>query len=220
MKNFLGNQELLDALNQRYAVKKFEKRDTDTKDLEATVKSILQLSPSSFWLQAYKFVIIKDPDIRQKLKKYSWDQPCVTDADLLVVFCVPTDFGVEYIEKSARHMQSIRSTDEDKTQSRIDLMNNKIIETGEELWITNYTHWLTKQVYLSLGNLLTSLAVLGIDSCPLEWILPAKYNEILWLSQKNLSAQVAVAIWKRDITDLYQHEKKVRYDQDDLFIEM
>jgi hypothetical protein len=48
MKAFLKNEELIDALNTRYAVKKFEKRDIDTSELEDIVKSILQLSPASF----------------------------------------------------------------------------------------------------------------------------------------------------------------------------
>ena len=69
MKSFLKTNELIEALNNRYAVKKFEKRnlyETEKSELEDTVKSILQLTPTSFWLQAYK---CKKHRIKRTIKK-------------------------------------------------------------------------------------------------------------------------------------------------------
>jgi len=117
-------------------------------------------------------------------------------------------------------MQEVRNMDDEKKLWVENFMINKIIETGEELWITNYEEWLAKQAYIGLWNLMTSLAVLWIDSCPMEWLNPAEYNKILKLDEKNLSAKVAIAIGKRHDEDKYQHEKKSRFDLEDLFIEM
>lgn len=72
MKKYLDSQNLIDALNQRYAVKQFEKRDIDTAQLEKTVKEILQLTPTSFGLQAYKFVIVKNEETKKALREHSW----------------------------------------------------------------------------------------------------------------------------------------------------
>jgi nitroreductase len=220
MKAFLKNEELIDALNTRYAVKKFEKRDIDTSELEDIVKSILQLSPASFWLQAYKFINVKDKSTREALREYSWDQWQITDADILLVFTVPINFDKSYIEKHMENMQEIKKINDEKKDERIKFMVNKIIETGEEIWITNFEEWITKQVYIALWNLMTSLSILGIDSCPLEGLNPKEYNRILKLDEKNLTTKVAIAIWKRHANDKYQNEKKVRFSKKELFIEV
>ena len=220
MKHFLENNEIIEALGQRYAVKKFEKRDIDTTELEKTVKEILRLTPTSFWLEAYKFIIPKSPEIREQLKACSWWQWQVTDADLFVIFAVPTDFDRSYIEKHMQKMVEVRNMPEEKAQAIANFMDDKIIQHWSELWIANYEEWLTRQAYIWLGNLMTALAVLWVDSCPLEWIDPGEYNSILWLNEKNLTAKVALAIWKRHPDDKYQNEKKVRFDTDQLFIEI
>ena len=218
MKEFLQNSELLAALNQRYAVKQFEKREIDTANLEEVVTSILQLTPTSFGLQAYKFVIVKDAETREALKEHSWGQGQTTDADMFVVFTVPTDFDARYIEKHMDNMQAIRNMDDEKKAGVTGFMINKIIETGSEIGIQTHEEWLTRQAYIGLGNLMTSLAILGIDSCPMEGINPAQYNTILKLDEQNLTAKVAIAIWKRHPDDTYQNETKVRFDKKDLFI--
>jgi nitroreductase len=220
MKAFLKNEELIDALNARYAVKQFEKRDIDTSELEDIVKSILQLTPASFGLQAYKFINVKDKSTREALREYSWAQSQVTDADILLVFTVPINFDKSYIEKHMKNMQKIKKMNDEKKDERIKFMVNKIIETGEEIWITNFEEWITKQVYIALWNLITALSILGIDSCPLEGLNPKEYNRILKLDEKNLTTKVAIAIWKRHADDKYQNEKKVRFSKKELFIEV
>lgn len=110
--NKTDKQNLSDALNWRYAVKKFEKREINTQELEDVVKEILQQTPTSFGLQAYKFVIIKNEETRKELQKLSWDQSQVTDSDLYVVFTVPTNFDISFIEKHMKNMQNIRGLDD------------------------------------------------------------------------------------------------------------
>jgi nitroreductase len=114
MKRFLENSEMIEVLNQRYATKRFEKRDIDHSELEDIVTSILQLTPTSFGLQAYKFIVVKDEATRSELRKHSWDQGQVTDSDMYVVFTVPTNFNASYIKKYMDHMQEVRDMDDEK----------------------------------------------------------------------------------------------------------
>lgn len=218
MEKYLENVKIIEALNTRYATKRFEKRDIDTTELENFVKTVLQLTPTSFGLQAYNFIIAENPETREELRKHSWDQTSVTDADIYIVFAVPTNFNKSFIEKHIKNMQKIRWYDDERSKKIISFMNNKIIETWEELWITSHEEWLTRQAYIALGNLTTALAIAGIDSCAIEWLNPNKYDEILWLKELNLTSKVAIAIWKRTDDDKYQFEKKVRFEQKDLFI--
>ncbi len=82
-----------------------KKRNIDTTDLEDIVTTILQLTPTSFGLQAYKFLVIKDEETRSALKEHSWGQWQVTDADMYVVFTVPTNFDASHIKRHMDNMQ-------------------------------------------------------------------------------------------------------------------
>ena len=223
MKSFLKTNELIEALNNRYAVKKFEKRnlsETEKSELEDTVKSILKLTPTSFWLQAYKFINVKNTELREQLKKYSWDQSQITDSDILIVFAVPTNFDRKFIEKHTENLQKIRWITDEKKASVTDFIVSSTIENWKSIWLNNFEDWLTCQVYIALWNLMTWLAVLWIDACPIEWFSNEKYDELLNLKEKNLSSKVILAIWKRWAEDKYQNEKKVRFPKEELFIDL
>ncbi len=223
MKSFLKTNELIEALNNRYAVKKFEKRnlsEAEKSELEDTVKSILQLTPTSFWLQAYKFINVKNTELREQLKKYSWDQSQITDSDMLIVFAVPTNFDRNFIEKHTENLQKIRWITDEKKASVTDFITASTIEYWKSIWLNNFEDWLTCQAYIALWNLITWLAVLWIDACPIEWFSNEKYDELLNLKEKNLSSKVILAIWKRWAEDKYQNEKKVRFPKEELFIDL
>lgn len=223
MKSFLKTNELIEALNNRYAVKKFEKRnlsEAEKSELEDTVKSILQLTPTSFWLQAYKFINVKNTELREQLKKYSWDQSQITDSDMLIVFAVPTNFDRKFIEKHTENLQKIRWITDEKKASVTDFITASTIEYWKSIWLNNFEDWLTCQAYIALWNLITWLAVLWIDACPIEWFSNEKYDELLNLKEKNLSSKVILAIWKRWAEDKYQNEKKVRFPKEELFIDL
>lgn len=223
MKSFLKTNELIEALNNRYAVKKFEKRnlsEAEKSELEDTVKSILQLTPTSFWLQAYKFINVKNTELREQLKKHSWDQSQITDSDMLIVFAVPTNFDRKFIEKHTENLQKIRWITDEKKASVTDFITASTIEYWKSIWLNNFEDWLTYQAYIALWNLITWLAVLWIDACPIEWFSNEKYDELLNLKEKNLSSKVILAIWKRWAEDKYQNEKKVRFPKEELFIDL
>ena len=77
---------VFDAIYARRAVKHFdpEHRLTDEEEkglLEAAIQS-----PTSFNIQHWRFVILRDPELREKIRKeYGNDQAQMTDASLLIV---------------------------------------------------------------------------------------------------------------------------------------
>src|SRR5262249_47038792 len=71
--------------------------------------------------------------------------------------------------------------------------------------------WSARQLYLALGQFMTSAAVMGIDTCPMEGIEPAKYDEILGLPSRGLATVVACAAGYRAPDDKYAGAKKVRF---------
>ena len=84
----MSNGQLIESLEWRYATKKFESaKKIDAKTWE-TLEHALILSPSSYGLQPWKFIIVEDSATREKLKAVSWNQSQVTDASHHVVFAI------------------------------------------------------------------------------------------------------------------------------------
>lgn len=71
--------------------------------------------------------------------------------------------------------------------------------------------WASNQVYIALGNLLTSAALLGIDTCPIEGFSPPDYDRILGLEPTPYQSSVVCACGYRHREDRYATLKKVRY---------
>jgi len=76
--------------------------------------------------------------------------------------------------------------------------------------------WAARQVYIALGNFMTSAAVLGIDTCPLEGIEPAGYNTVLNIDTKEFTTVVACAAGYRSESDKYAALKKVRFPKSEV----
>jgi nitroreductase len=67
---------------------------------------------------------------------------------------------------------------------------------------------------------MTSAAVLGIDTCPLEGIVPNKYDELLELPKHGYATVVACAAGYRAADDKYAATPKVRFKAEDLIIRL
>ena len=78
---------VLAELNWRYATKKFDPAKTIAPDLWAKLERAVVLSPSSYGLQPWKFVVVTDPAVRKQLQAVGYNQPQIVDASHLVVFC-------------------------------------------------------------------------------------------------------------------------------------
>jgi nitroreductase len=76
--------------------------------------------------------------------------------------------------------------------------------------------WATRQAYIALGNFMTSAALLGVDTCPMEGFEPAKYDEILGLPAQGFRAVVACAAGYRAADDKYAALPKVRFPANEL----
>src|ERR1700744_2569043 len=102
--NSINRTQLLERLNWRYATKQFDpNRKINAQDW-ATLEDVLQLSPSSAGLQPWKFVVVTDPEVRQRLRAAFSAQPQITDASHLVVFTSKNNFGEADVDA---HIQNI-----------------------------------------------------------------------------------------------------------------
>ncbi len=205
--------KLIENLQWRYATKKFDPtRKVSEKDL-AKIKKAIQLSASSYGLQLYKILIIEDPELRERLRLASWNQPQVTDASHLIVFCNYSDVLPEHIDQYTRLKTSTLGLEADALDGYGGFIKGKMAEMTVEAKST----WTSKQSYVALANLLAICAELRIDACPMEGFEPEKYSEILQLGEQGLNAAVIATIGYRSPEDSTQHNAKVRKPQDQLF---
>lgn len=205
---------LLEQLNWRYATKSFDPTKKLSAAQWADVSEALHLSPSSYGLQPYKFVVVENADLRAKLLPHSYNQAQVTDASHLIVLCRLATINAAYVEKFVALIARTRGVDLSSLTDYKTMMLGFVTGLNEE----QKAVWMEKQVYLALGNLLTSCAVLGIDATPMEGFIPAKYDEILNLPAKDLRATVICAVGMRSDKDTYAQAKKVRFPTEDLFV--
>lgn len=77
---------LLQALHWRYAVKAFDAGRTIPAETWAALEEVLLLSPSSYGLQPWRFLVITSQEVRADLRPFSWNQSQITDCSHLVVF--------------------------------------------------------------------------------------------------------------------------------------
>jgi len=202
---------IIEKLNWRYATKKFDSSYKLNESEIELVKSVIQLSPASYGLQPYKVLIVTNPEVREKLKEVSWNQPQITDSSALLVFVRNKIVDENEVDSFIENIVNTRGVQKQILEQYESMMKHAVSsQTDEQKGV-----WVEKQVYLALGNLLTSLSVIGVDSCPMEGFDKSKYDEILGLTDK--TTVVVCPIGKRDESDDYQHYKKVRKSTNDLF---
>ena len=198
--------DIIEQLQWRYAVKKFD----DTKVVPETkidrLKQAFNLTATSYGLQPVTLIVLKNKEIQQQLVEYSWNQPQVAQASHVLVLCIPKVYSDKEADNYFNLIKHIRNTPDDILNPFRDFLTSNVgSKTQEELYA-----WNKNQAYIALGNLLTVAAVEGIDSCPMEGFLPEKYDDILNLNAQNLSAVLVLPVGYRADDDYMQALKKVR----------
>jgi nitroreductase len=207
---------LIEQLSWRYATKQFDPQRKIGDEEWAALEEALVLSPSSYGLQPWKFVVVTDAAIReQQLVPASWGQRQVADASHLVVFAIKKNLCERDIDDHLSRISEVRGVPRESLGQFREMMVGSLIKRLDE---TKRNNWATHQVYIALGNFLTSAALLGIDTCPMEGIEPAKYDEILGLNKLGFTSVVAAAAGYRAATDKYSAAKKVRFHRDNVLM--
>ncbi len=206
----MNKEEVLEQMKWRYATKVF---DTDKKisdDLWETIEDSMVLTPSSFGLQPWKFLVIKDPSVKAKLVEHSWNQEQVSQCSHLVVLTALKDTQESDVNEFIKDIHSKRGGDIEALDPYKGMMLGFLSNMNAEKTET----WAKNQVYVALGQLMSTAAMLEIDACPMEGIIPAKYDEILGLSDSRYTTVLACPLGYRSTNDKYAELPKVRYEKD------
>ncbi|YCM44338.1 NAD(P)H-dependent oxidoreductase [Verrucomicrobiaceae bacterium 227] len=210
--NPISPQDLLAQLKWRYATKAFDPAQIIPGETWTAIESSLVLTPSSFGLQPWHFVVVESEEIRAQLLPQSWNQKQVVDCSHFVVLTAKTNMGEEEIDTFLQRTIDVRGGELESLSMYRDMMVGFTAGMDPAARL----QWAKLQTYIALGQLMASAAVLGIDACPMEGINPVEYDRILGLPEKGLTTSVACALGYRSADDKYTSAPKVRFEKNEL----
>lgn len=209
----VSNETLLQQLRWRYAVKKFDPARRISAEDWQTLEESLVLTPSSFGLQPWRFVVITDQATKDQLVPLSWGQRQVAEASHVVVFAVRKPLTESDVDRHIARTAEVQGVPVENLAGFRKMLIGSLVPPPPSVDIH---HWAGLQAYIALGNFMTCAAMLGIDTCPMEGIVPAKYDELLGLPSEGYGTVVVCVAGYRAAGDKYASMPKVRFVADDV----
>lgn len=198
-----------EAMDFRHACKVF---DEDKKISDEDIKFILEAgrkSPSSFGMEAWKFLVITNEELKAKIRPACWNQIQITSCSHLVIVLA----GIESVKPESGLVKarfSRREMPQETLDFYMDLYSTHLKDTlsSDE----NIYSWTSKQSYIALGNMMTAGGVLGIDSCPIEGFDKEQVEDILGLDKSKYRLSVIVPFGYR----INEQSEQLRLDFDEV----
>ncbi len=203
---------VLTQLKWRYATKKFDPMKAIAPELWAKLEEATTLAPSSYGLQAWKFLVITDPAVRKQLHAVSWNQPQIVEASHLVVFAAKNPPTPADVERHIARTMEVRGL----TVDALDGFKQKMLGSLSRMTETEAHAWAARQCYIALGVFLSSCALTGVDACPMEGFQNPEYDEILGLKLRGYASVVIATAGYRSANDAAAKLAKSRYVVDEV----
>jgi nitroreductase len=208
-------QQLVDALNWRYATKKFDPTKKIPTDIWSALEASLVLAPSSIGLQPWKFFVVTDPALKTELMGASYRQAQVADCSHFVALTARRDIDAGHVERHIERMAEVTGV---TTESLAKFRTMTLGNLDKARAAGTLDAWQQHQIYIALGQFMASAALLAVDTCPMEGIEPDKYDDILGIAGTNYATVVACAAGYRAAEDKYANTKKVRFKPEDVIV--
>ncbi|MBZ6407014.1 MAG: oxygen-insensitive NAD(P)H nitroreductase [Kalamiella piersonii] len=212
---------LLEAVAKRHTVKAFDdSRSLPDAQIE-TLLNVLRNTPSSVNSQPWHWGGAapregREPPPRATAGAFIYNQPKVLHASHVIALCMRADLDESHLqtvleqeEKDGRFRDAAAKAGQDKSRRGYVDMHRYVQR--------DLPQWMEKQVYLALGGLLLSAALLDIDATPMEGFDTAVLDEALGLREKGLTSVVLVSLGYRSEQDFNAVLPKSRLPQEDIF---
>ena len=204
----------LAALHWRYATKKFDPNKKLSAEEWAKFEQALVLAPSSYGLQPYKFLVVTDQALKEKLLPASYGQRQVVDCSHLVVFAARTDLTETDIDHYLERVSQVRGTDLEHLKNGFGkVIKGDVVHGPRHAMVKE---WCARQAYIALGQLMTFASLVSVDICPMEGFENDKYDEILGLPAQGYRAVVMAPVGHRAEDDGAAGLPKVRFPVEEL----
>ncbi len=205
---------VLSKLEWRYATQKFDSGKKIDEGTWNNIEKALILTPSSWGLQTWKFVVVSDQKTKDDLVSASYGQKQVKDCSHTLVICRPEKLTVEYIDEHVDYTAAVRKI----SVSELERERGMILKMHANMSDEQLAEWMSNQCYIALGNLMTTASMLDIDTCPMEGFSKKEYDRILGLDKFDCCSVVVCALGYRAVDDENARLQKVRFPKERLFV--
>ena len=178
--------DTFDAIYQRRAIKHFDPEHQFTNEEETKILEAAIQTPTSFNIQHWRFVIIRDPALRQRIRtEFGNDQAQMTDASLLIVMTADT---MAWAKEPDRYWQNA-------PQEVCELLVNWMgpFHEGRD-WLQRDEA--QRSIGLAMQTIMLSAKAMGYDSCPMIGFEIEKVAELINLPDDHVMGPM-VAIGKK-----------------------
>ncbi|NYE63853.1 nitroreductase [Duganella sp. 1224] len=199
--------DVIKHLNWRYATKSYDaSKKLDEEKLNHVLEAI-RLAPTSSGLQPFEVFVVKNPDLRAKIREVAWNQSQVTDASHLLVFAAWDNITPARIDAAFDYTNEVRGFINEGWEAYRKQLHGIIAARTEQ---ANFDA-AARQAYIALGVALVAAAEQGIDSTPMEGFDPAAVDRILGLKERHLRSVVILPLgYRKADSDWLVNLKKVR----------
>lgn len=164
-----------EAIRKRRAVKHFDPEHRLSPAEERELLELAMQAPTAFNIQHWRFVLVKDQDIRKQIRAVAWDQAQVTDSSLLVVLCADTKAWEREPERYWR----------DAPQEVKDILVPAITQYYQDRPDVQRDECM-RSCGIAGQTLMLAAKAMGLDSCPMDGFDFDAVGKILNLPEDHL----------------------------------
>ncbi len=186
----MNKEEILEAFNYRFACKEFDENEKIDDDDLSFILETGRLSPSSFGLEQWKFLVVRNGGLKAKLREASFDQQQLTTCSEVVVILAKKGLyepGSAHVAKMFKRW----NYPDDLYNMLIDFHSNLMAEI-------DMTRWAVEQCHIAAGNMMTSAAMIGIDSCAIGGFEHEKVEKILNIDKEKFEPAMMITFGYRE----------------------
>lgn len=174
--------EIQELLHFRHACKEFDPTKKINKENFDAIMQAGRLSPSSFGIEPWKFLVVQNAELREKIREHTWGakKQLPTCSHYVMILARKSHFMHYDAEYVTHYMRDIQKSPEEVLVNRLRIYRE--FQESDFVLADNERHmfdWASKQTYIALANMMTVAALLGIDSCPVEGFQMENLNKVL-----------------------------------------
>ena len=177
----ISKKEIINAFQFRHATKEFDATKKLSDDDINFILETAHLSPSSFGFEPWHFVVIQNQELRELLKPVAWGAP--VKLDTASHFVLGLSMKAPMVKHDAEYILHMLKDVKQLPEDVIEVYSKMYREFQERDFDLDTDKklfdWSSEQTYIALGNMMTSAALVGIDSCPIEGFHQEKAEALL-----------------------------------------
>jgi nitroreductase len=166
-----AEKKLTEIVRERRATPSFSPSPVHDEDLKKILRAGLE-APSGYNMQPWRFVVVRDPEQRKRLRTAAMNQPKVEQAPVVIVACGDTAWedDLEEVIRTSREHGFTNEAQLDATRRKI----SAALGSHPEI-----SMWVTKQTMIAATTMMWMAESLGYDTAPMEGFHEDKVREVL-----------------------------------------